>query len=69
MIKAVFFICKGFGKAYLEGLIDGVRHISAIKNNQSEYKMKIFEIEKMLIISTAKYIRDKLIRLIGANVR
>lgn len=64
-IKIIFFINKGFGKSYIEGIIEGItchKKVSKVKYRKSHLKSYL-EIECMLIISVFKFIIEKIKRI------
>lgn len=60
IIKTVFFFRKGYGKAYLKGLAEGLKTLSNCKKVKFRWKniLNYIVIEYELIINTLKYLFD-----------
>ena len=63
-VKAVFFRKMGFGKAYMDGIKEGIRTMHKCKKvpYKSDNLANYIEIEKELIVNTYIYARDYLTR-------
>ena len=66
VIKQLFFLKAGFGRAYLGGVKEGLKTVGKCRKNKTFFKaarlMTYIRIELMLIADTFFYIRDFVIR-------
>lgn len=66
LIKYLFFLKKGFGKDYLEGLGEGLRGLKECRKHKTFFKPDRFftyiKLELMLIFGIFEYIKDFLVR-------
>ena len=66
VIKQLFFLKAGFGRAYLSGVKEGLKTVGKCRKNKTFFKaarlMTYIRIELMLIADTFFYIRDFVIR-------
>lgn len=63
-IKYLFFMKKGYGKDYVEGLLEGVFKLKTLKKTPFRFKnlKNYIHIELLLIINIFKYIFSKIIK-------
>ena len=66
LIKQLFFIRRGFGKDYAEGLAEGIRTLRGCRKHKTPFRISrlgnYLKIEAMMIGDTFSYIQDFLTR-------
>ncbi|KXG76290.1 glycosyltransferase family 2 protein [Thermotalea metallivorans] len=62
LIKYMFFVKKGYGRVYLNGLCEGLKSLKKIRRVKYERKhfWNYIKIEGMLFMNTLRYVRSKL---------
>lgn len=66
LIKYIFFMKKGYGKEYIEGIIEAFKNIKKVTKVKFEIKhiKNYLAIEKVLIRSTFSYFLEKILNII-----
>lgn len=64
LIKWIFFLIKGYGKVYLNGVIEGLKNLHKIEKvkYKKENLLNYFKIQLLLIKNTFKYFLSKIHR-------
>ena len=62
MIKAAFFVLKGYGRSYLKGTSEGIKGLPSFDSGKTRATVRrALRIEWMLLLSTVRYVGSKMI--------
>lgn len=61
LIKYIFFLRKGWGRTYLNGLYEALTHLKYVERQRFSFKNKKYyiKIQRDLTVSTIKYMKNK----------